>query len=53
MTYTDEELVRELEYKYPECELVKQACERLIEILDETECEDDGDVFVIYREDGE
>lgn len=34
MTYTDEELVRELEWRYPECEVVKQVCERLCQLLD-------------------
>lgn len=37
MTYTDEELVRELEHRYPECSLVKQACERLWQLHDDVE----------------
>lgn len=30
MTYTDEELVRELEHRYPECPLVREVCERFL-----------------------
>lgn len=35
MIYTDEELVREIEYKYPECPLVQDVCERLFLYSDE------------------
>ena len=31
MTYTDEELVRELEWRYPDCEFVMDARKRLLE----------------------
>ena len=32
MTYTDEELVRELEWRYPECEFIAQVRKRLLEL---------------------
>ena len=35
MTYTDEELVRELEWRYPDCEFIMQARKRLLELSEE------------------
>lgn len=36
MTYTDEELVRELEWRYSECTLAMDACKRLLEYSEES-----------------